>query len=350
MKKGEGQMSKKSLFDTMITGKKVLFIPIYSMRDYKTGIYNLEADGNMARIYSKLRTAKPEKAVVAIPQYVLKAPEDFFEGFVTTEGNEAIKWIKTDAYGTNAKETRNEVTKFLKFLDNFDLNEFDYIVVEPNLLALYLTANEDIESKLVYWCVASVTSEMCPWFVRDYIDIDKMIASKITTIVSLPNQQQALGGKSIIDPNFYDAKIFDYPIVYFPFRISDMSYHFDCVVKAVHSLWGKGLVNFKVLYTDVNNSLDENLIPEEIKHLFKKVPADKEIYLSILKSKPIIPYLENPNNMVHISIFEFAYYQCDVIMRKSNNITFNSATIIDHIDYLENALRDKLLEKGARYL
>ena len=46
-------INKNNLFDTMLNNKKILFIPIYSMRDYKTGIYNLEADGNMARIYSR---------------------------------------------------------------------------------------------------------------------------------------------------------------------------------------------------------------------------------------------------------------------------------------------------------
>ena len=64
-------INKNNLFDTMLNNKKILFIPIYSMRDYKTGIYNLEADGNMARIYSKIRTAKPKEAVVAIPQHIV---------------------------------------------------------------------------------------------------------------------------------------------------------------------------------------------------------------------------------------------------------------------------------------
>ena len=63
-------------FDEMINGKKILFIPIYSMRDYKTGLYNLLADGNMARIYSKIKTAKPKESFVAIPENIVIYPNN----------------------------------------------------------------------------------------------------------------------------------------------------------------------------------------------------------------------------------------------------------------------------------
>ena len=50
--------------EQIINKKRVLLIPIISMRSYETGLYNLMSDGNVSRIISKLACSDFKKATV----------------------------------------------------------------------------------------------------------------------------------------------------------------------------------------------------------------------------------------------------------------------------------------------
>lgn len=314
-----------------LKNKNVLFIPIYSMRDYQTGKYNLSSDGNMARIVSKVNELECNKITILYPSNSINL--DLATKPLSNKRN--INWESCIAYGKNAKQTRDDYESFIDWLKNIE--DFDYIVCEPNYLTFELC--KKYKEKIIYWCVASITSEMCPWFVEDYIEVDKKIAQLIPTAVCTKTQVEALKGLSFIE-SFYDASAFDYKTIFFPFRISDKSYMFDEFRMIIDNIYKSGLTNFKVLYTDPNESLKENLNDE----VFVKVPSDKHVYLSILKSKPIIPYFEDSNNILHISIFEFMYYNCNVIMFKNDNIHHKSFIEINSFENFEEVLRRLLNE------
>ena len=121
--------------------------------------------------------------------------------------------------------------------------------------------------------------------------------------------------------------------------MTDESYHVKEFVEIINNIRMCGFNNFRVLFTDPNNS---GLIEED--EVFKKVSCDKDLYISILKGKPIIPYFEDSNNVVHISIYEFMFYECEVIMFENENINFETANFIKNIYDTEEILKKYLRE------
>ena len=302
-----------------ITGKNVLFIPMLSARSYETGLYNLLLDGNMARIVSMLKVAKPKRAMILIPNNVINL--DQIKVQLSGTGI-YILFRHCPAYGDNAAATRKNGIAFEDFLEDFlevysdYWPKFDYVIVEPNTLAVSDRFRSFFkDSKIIYWCVASVTSKGTPWFVKDYESIDKEIAAKMPTECVLQTQVETLGGLSYADEKgFYDPSIFDYETIFFPFRLSDKNYHANEFKRAAIKAAQICSRNFKVLYTDVN---DSGLFYER-PDLFVKVPSQKEVYLGMLKSRPIIPYLEDVNVLTHINIHEMLYYGCRIIMLEND--------------------------------
>jgi len=298
-----------------ITGKNALFIPMLSARSYETGLYNLLLDGNMARLVSMLKVAKPRHATILIPYNVINL--DQIKAQLSNTGIHTV-FCRCSAYGDNAAATRKNGVVFEDFLETyFDYwPKFDYVIVEPNTLAVNDRFRSFFkDSKIIYWCVASVTSKGTPWFVKDYEDIDKEIAAKMSTECVLQTQVEALGGLSYADEKgFYDPSIFDYETIFFPFRLSDKNYHANEFKRAAIKAAQICSRNFKVLYTDVN---DSGLFYER-PDLFVKVPSQKEVYLGMLKSRPIIPYLEDVNILTHINIHEMLYYGCRIIMLEND--------------------------------
>ena len=88
-----------------------------------------------------------------------------------------------------------------------------------------------------------------------------------------------------------------------------------------------GITNFKVLYTDPN---DSNVFKNN--SMFVKVPSQKEVYTEILKARPIIPYFEDHYVLNHIGINEFRYYGCKVIMYRPGLEGVNSFSYVNN-DY-----------------
>lgn len=296
-----------------IKGKSVLFIPIYSTRSYKTGLYDLSADGNMARIISMILSGKPAKATILVPSIRhisggINSVHNLKNQFEFYKSRTEVDFKACYAYGGNALSTRRNGVAFDNFL-YYNLNDdFDYIIAEPNTLLMIGNFEKFSKAKIIYWCVASVTSEGTPWFTTEFADMDKIIVKKHRTECVLQTQVDALQGLSYLDSEgFYDASQFDYDTVFFPFRLTDKNYHAEEVRCIIESM--KCDKHFKVLFTDPNASglWDENKI-------FVKVPSQKEVYLQMLKSKPIVPYLEDVNTLTHINIHEMLYYGCRIIM------------------------------------
>lgn len=319
-----------------ITDKSVLFVPIFSARSYETGIYNLALDGNMARIVSMILMGKPRKATVLVPMKIINLD-------IVSRQLKGIdvNFVRCGAYGENAYATRMNGEAFANFMNLvFDPNDFDVLVLEPNTLLLSNDLFIFKNARIIYWCVASVTSKGIPWFTEKFVDIDKEIASKFPTECVLQTQVDALGGLSYADgKGFYDVSQFDYDTIFFPFRLTDQNYHADDVKKAVQKLKKDGCRNFKVLYTDVNDSGRFYEDPDT----FIKIPSQKEVYIGILKSKPIIPYLENTDVLTHINIHEMMYYGCRLIMFENDTYKgYDNVTFIKDVKELPDELRRRM--------
>lgn len=319
-----------------ITNKSVLFVPIFSARSYETGIYNLALDGNMARIVSMILMGKPDKATVLIPRNIssLDVISRQLKGM-------NVSFIRCDVYGENAYATRMNGNKFAEFInDKFDRNDFDIIVIEPNTLADKKYFYQFRNAKIIYWCVASITSKGTPWFTEKFVDMDKKIADMFPTECVLQTQVEALGGLSYADEKgFYDASQFDYDTIFFPFRLTDQNYHAEDVKNAVQKLKKMCYNNFKVLYTDVNDSGRFYEDPDT----FIKVSSQKEVYTGILKSKPIIPYLEDTDVLTHINIHEMIYYGCRLIMFENETYKgYDNVTFIKDIQELPEEMKRRI--------
>lgn len=315
--------------EELIAGSKILLIPVVSMRSYDSGRYNLMADGNISRIVSKLAISDFDEATILIPKKV-DGIKELNNLLMKVTNGKKINFLFCSGYGKNAGETRESILNFCEYFEteNIKFESYDRILIEPNNLTLYLINeykyDKNILDKMIYWCPVSTTVGFTPNFIKKFALIDKEIASYIKVAAATKSQVEYLGGLSFVDKSFYEPKVFDYKTIFFPFRLSDPCYHSEEFKMIVDSL--KDKYNFKVLYTDPNDSglFDDN-------DIFVKVPSQKEVYIQILKSKPIIPYFENSNDVLHISIHEFAYYGCDVIMFKNDSIHFDTGHEVNNI-------------------
>lgn len=252
-----------------------------------------------------------------------------------------VNFIRCDAYGENAYATRMNGLAFADFINNrFGPDDFDVLVLEPNTLLLSDYLFTFRFAKIIYWCVASVTSKGTPWFTEKFVDMDKKIANMFPTECVLQTQVEALGGLSYADEKgFYDAGQFDYDTIFFPFRLTDQNYHAEDVKNAVQKLKKMCYNNFRVLYTDVNDSGRFYEDPDT----FIKVPSQKEVYIGILKSKPIIPYLEDTDVLTHINIHEMIYYGCRLIMFENETYKgYDNVTFIKDIQELPEELKRRI--------
>lgn len=316
-----------------IENKIVVFIPLFSMRNRKTGIYELEHDGNFARIKSLLKTSNPRYAYILTPQ----------NAEYNALNMKNVQCIRTNIYKENAAATRSNVDAFSEVERLIKIITPDVIISEPNALTIQLSKT-NWKDKLVYWCVASKTSQGTPWFVKDWSEADFNLAQEVeTACVTIP-QIEYLKGKSYLESSFYAPKVFDYKTIFFPFRLTDENYHAkdfaNAIIKLAHD---DDLPAFKVLYTDINNSgIFDNF---NTTHLFKKISSDHDVYLQVLKGRPIIPYLERDAILEHISIHEFIYYHCELIMlTQRHKRAYSNIIYIETIDGLYEALRASLLK------
>lgn len=344
----------KSSIEDYIYQKKALFIPVYSMRDYETGSYNLQADGNMARIISKLASSNFEGATVLIPGMCIG--EDYIKRQLKELQIENVTLQKCNAYRTNAAETRNSINDFMEFIDNeLNMKDYDIVISEPNKLTMALVQVPSVMNEikeLVYWLPASITTGKQPWFVEQYGNIDKYIAKRIPTAVLTVGQKNVLEGNSFIDKNFYDPQHFYKAtygnVIFFPFRLTDESYMAKEISEMFCELYHEGY-DFKVLYSDPNNSglfddLNSNLHLEE-NRIFVKVPTDKTVYDAILEKQPIIPYMEDTDSVLHISIFEFTFNGCRVIMKTTEDSRFINIPQVNNITELKQQIIRELNER-----
>lgn len=321
--------------EELIKDKYVLMIPVYSTRSYDSGTYNLLADGNISKFLMKILNSKAKEIDIFYPRDSINIRH--IEEITNKYANCKVNWISRE-YGKNAHETRNMGQTFYNYIMGAN-KQYDYIISEIDSLAeIAITSYNTLcdHNNFIYWA-GSWNANGTRWDDESQCGQNRKIAEQITTACLLKGQVDLYKGKSFYDECIYKPKYFDKKIIYFPFRLSDKSYHAEEFRNAIEELKKEGFDNFKVLYSDVN---DSHIFDKEQINGFIKVPSDKFVYQAILKGMPIIPYLDDITKNYHSNIYEFIYYGCDVIML--DNDVFDNVTKIENVKDLKNTLRKKL--------
>jgi len=94
--------------------------------------------------------------------------------------------------------------------------------------------------------------------------------------------------------------------IFLPFRLTDTGYRIPEIMDALIELADEG-EEFTVYYTSPNDAPFEYEVPNI------KWPKDRDYYYKMLTEKPIIIYLEDPDEILHTSVLEFIEYDCRLI-------------------------------------
>lgn len=323
-----------SIFSEIVTGRSVLFVPVYSMRSHITGKYNLKTDGNFNRVMAVIRKYKPRIAVVTIPE-----PDKLADNFSINEyKTDGVKLMfrHSSIYGENANATR----KAQCLGDEFsDLTQFDVVVSEPQHVTLDMI-NSAHNINLYYWCIATSTDEWPVWFVDEFKELDALIASKVPTIVATEAQRKQLGSNAVVG-DFYIPST-NKRIIYFPFRTSDPNYEYEMLNVVLNRIRARGYANkFKLLIADVNESAGD------IPTYATLVPSNHDVYNALLAGKPIIPYFEHMDRLPHISIYEMIDAGCKIITWDCEDARkYDTITTVTNYEGFEREII-KLIEEEA---
>ncbi len=316
--KVKNNIYNNSLINELNKVSKILFIPIVSMRNYDTGLYDLACDGNINRILSTISLLNDNILInITLPKNSTNI--DFLTNSIKVL-NKKVKLIFVDGlYGINANATRKN-TAWLDFICK-TVDNYDKIVFEPNIIGSLLLCEHN--TKFIYWCPVSNTINSTISFVNEFDELDKQIASICTTYVCTESQQKYLKGKSIVDNSMlinigkFNILEFNKPIIYLPFRLSDKGYNIEYICQILLEL--ENDFNFMVAYSSPNNVP----LPVELKNSYK-VFSDRIFYNFMLNNKKVcIPFLENPDEILHMSLFEMINNNTFVIGYKNKMFDFD---------------------------
>lgn len=301
----------------------VLYIPMYSMREYNSGKYNLAADGNVNRFLSKLSMCQGVNLFLAVPpsencinyDFLLKALDKLYDN----KNLRAYKLINTPCYAENALATRNN-EKWKTFMLFWENEPFNKVIFEPNIIGRFIPAI--MNQKIIYWLPVSQVKGADIKFVMQFKQQDEENIKRFKTYVCSRGQQE-LWPSTILDNNIFNPQFFididklqeiklSDAIIFNPFRQSDPGYKIKEIYEAIKIAEAEGKSKYIVLYTAPNNFE----VPTTINKL--KVESNREVYYSILKSRPVVIYLENPDEILHVGLFEFIHFNCRIIYVKNS--------------------------------
>lgn len=385
-------MNKADIFSSSIENKKVLYIPILSMRDYGSGIYDLSSDGNVNRFISNFLSVPKEiqyHCTIILPgeNQISKEGLILLNDFKSMADGRIslIHWNEYPSGGAQVLRSIEGGLKILNFIKPEIVSEiYDLIIYEGNVLgSLIESLKKTYKSfKTIYWCPVSATTEISPSFLESYKETDLFLSLHADSLwVASDNQYDYFKDylekrdfkkrynvsivANLINPALKiftfdtDYKIMvetdkiisdGYKIVYLPFRLTDAGYHLKTIVNDVKSL-SKGFgIKIAVLYGDPNKSqvLDDEKDTEFLTWI--KIPTNRNTYYTMLSQVDcIVPYLEDTKNILHATINELLYYQTKTIFYKNEYLVTNMPQI-HSISEFQMALYKLLTKKKPKLI
>lgn len=296
-------------------------VPIYSMRSYVDNKYAVLKDGNLQLHLNRAN----EGDIIAVPveSSDLEELEELFPEF---------KFVPLH-YRINAYETRKYFWTENQFVvdslvDYFDCDElitditgyrgehsvlFNFnITMDPNVVRSYIDEfiEIDVESVNFSRYTTVLNDSQKATLVRYGAEPDNII---VTTKVIRPSviERYAAG----LEPIVLDG-------IFHPFRISDPCYKFEDVLQHC-------IDTDNTLYiTDPNNSFDRKKY--SILGNISEIGLSKREYYQVLKSKPEIVYLEDPEEVFHPGLAEFIYFNA-LINSPYNIPTYDDVVIKEDV-------------------
>lgn len=310
--------------------KNILYVPIISSINRKTGQYNLDSDGNVMRFitFFEHHNAFNHLALFLPTQ---NESHDIVDSWAY-DNNVDIIW--SDNFGQHAGDQRKDLEVVQEMMrdikDYVRENHVDIIIFESQGIGEELIDIEcPIEAELVYWCpVCKIDDAHTRSFLEGYDDINKRLFSACDwSIVESPMQVKKFSlPNTTIYPywNMADRNLmyFGYvselgwkdtlkivsklnaSVYYLPYRLTDEGYKIDDVISFINMDVAN---NVLVYYTDPNNSG----YMANIKSKFNcnvhciKVSSDRNSHYSMLScSNVIVPYLEDLDFINHALLWE----------------------------------------------
>ena len=359
-----------------IAGKRVLYIPIVSMRSYANQKYDLACDGNVNRFMSNFLDLKNKEydlnVGIILPSCldVTDTGNDLTHKFSMQMGN-SVEIIRLSNYpkgGAGELRSLSGAASMMKEIQHL-MKDVDLVIYESNYLGLFIESIKKFKKfQTGYWCPVSVTLDGCPEFLKQYQEIDKKlsecadymwVASKkqydffyshlynknlnVTRLSKNPILMNPSLSLFAFEPNesilnLTDHLITDgYKLVYLPFRLTDSGYSLDKILEALSNL--KTVYKICVLYTDPNDSGRLSTENSDNSLRFIKVPKDRNSYYTMLSEVDcVVPYLEDIDNILHAAVFELDKLNTKVISMINSVTSFSKGSInLGRIEDLELA-------------
>lgn len=350
-------------FSSMISGKRLLYIPIVSSIDRETGEYKLDADGNINRMCTTfLRNHTMEYLILVLPMKAKNARHilDRFEDELSDKAPDVnLRKLYNPYFGIHAGEQRKDMFTIINMLDwiasTVDLSTFDYIIADSQYLLQFLIDYKNIDqNKLIFWNYLCSTEKNSRSYTKElkHITEEMMIRCGHTIVTSPEICEYAMNilpsyrhdNSIIYIPNFVDVKTETFGkydvdcetmdkigqcrsqrkhIIFLPFRLTDEAYQIDLVAEFI-SKYRKKCQSIDedavLMYSDPNNS---GMMPQFLEKYKDKigeietinVSSDRNTFYTIINNyvwKVNIPYFENIEYANHAAIWEFKNMNCNV--------------------------------------
>lgn len=348
-----------------IAGKRVLYIPIVSMRSYADEKYDLACDGNVNRFISNFLDLKNKEydlsVEIVLPSCldVTDTGNDLTHRFSIQMGN-SVEIVRLSNYpkgGAGELRSLRGASNMLKEIQHL-LEGVDLVIYESNYLGLLIESIKKFKKfQTGYWCPVSVTVDGCPDFLKQYQEIDKKlsesadymwVASKkqydffyahlynknmnVTRLSKNPILMNPSLRLFAFEPNQSILNLTDdlinegYKLVYLPFRLTDSGYVLPKILEVLRKL--QATYKICVLYTDPNDSGRLSTETSNNQLRFIQIPKDRNSYYTMLSEVDcVVPYLEDIDNILHAAVFELDKLNTKVISMINSVTCFSKGSV-----------------------
>lgn len=336
-------------FSDIVSGKKILHVPIYSMFNRISHRLNALCDGNINRWLTAYAKANNFKGTtIAFPPFDLTDNYKEFEEILSSVPKIALYWtpaIRDSAIVQRSKEfAQGVLSSFIPLI-----SEKDLIIVEAEELALLLSSvqgqNKPKDQKWAYWCPVCETNHKRRSFMKEEA---KKANEKIFTdsnfdyfIIASKDQVEYLKELGVSEDKIIfnnqhidrDLPMFSYnksyetlhlihsvthgdvKFIYLPFRLTDEGYKIWEIVEfmiknpnvLVLSSNVNGAQNEELIKLIKKNSLElsEEAINEALSRI-QPISSSRDVFYTIIDEcdNCVVPYFEDTDFIHHSTIEE----------------------------------------------
>nr|DAH73831.1 MAG TPA: hypothetical protein [Caudoviricetes sp.] len=387
-------------FSELIDGSRIVYIPIYSMFDHQTGLFDSECDGNINRWMTNFYKNKmrwKHLRVFGPSEDLFKSRESYDKFINTLDTNfERLAYVPFHSFRGGAKMQRTRV-----FADDF-VDDFKSLVVDEDLVIVesqalfdalhFIKAKTNRNFKLVYWCpVCETNHKTRSFFNKDdkmkneeifkkadfvivatdeqarYLDECKVSKDKVILVKEFIVRSLPMFSSYIRD--FDTLKSIDETLgqtivgIYLPFRLSDEGYRLWDIVDTVypHMINDNAVVGKAIVYSpNINGSTINELVDmcvkngskldrEKIQYVLKNIRSvspSRSTYYTLIDccDKLVIPYFEDYSFVMHAAVDELirGKTKCTVLTTKEELAQYlDDFNRISSFSVIDNILKKK---------